>query len=70
MPSFATIGRSIRKLFSENPRGLHHSPLCQRGLTHKKTEYEPGGNETTELTRRDMNGTGMGRERECNGKQR
>ena len=34
---FVTIGRSVRELFSENPRwGLHQPPtstLCRRGLT-------------------------------------
>ena len=33
MLSFVTIGRSVRELFSENPRGVASPPpLCRRGL--------------------------------------
>ena len=34
------LGRSVRKLFSENPRGVASSPLCRRGLM--QTENESG----------------------------
>ena len=38
IPSFVTIGRSVRELLSENPRGVHH-PLCRRELRNRELQF-------------------------------
>ena len=52
MPSFVTLGRFVREIFSENPRGLHHPPppvpggnmIKMRNLNFKKRGYGKDGN--------------------------